>query len=172
MRLGWFIVVCAASIASMVVFGLRAQHASIEASSASQRLTGAEAMATRVLTLRAQQQVVLAGEPPRGAVSEAMGDALRAVGCPSRVLRNVTPGPAQALPRTDGPARMRQSTRVTLQPIGLPDLGALLERWRIDQPVWIVSRIDVTPEAVGRGRAAGSDRFSVTLELTATYLAP
>jgi hypothetical protein len=120
----------------------------------------------RVLTERlAERQHQATYRPPsddsRASLPERLAEAVAAAGLGKGVLVSVHPGPQeQARPV------VRQGASVALANLTLPELGRLLERWRALAPAWVVTGIDLSPEAKSKAEP-GADlplRAGLSLE--------
>ncbi len=129
--------------------------------------------AAEVRRLRTTRPAISAGKRPQPNVYAHLTDALVEAGLPAHVLKDVTPGEDSSI-RIDGaPGNYRrQSMRVTLESLTLPQTGRFLDAWRVGQPEWTIASMQLTPMP-GKGRDKAGDtpralRISIVME--ATYL--
>jgi hypothetical protein len=62
----------------------------------------------------------------------------------------------------------RQSVVVALGDLNLQQLGSLLVQWKADQPVWTLSRLEMT-HARGSNSSVENDRYDIALTFSALY---
>ncbi|MBT8207358.1 MAG: hypothetical protein KJO18_03710 [Acidimicrobiia bacterium] len=167
--------ICGASLALVLasaIAGKRMAVASSKLDALSERLAKVAADTDAVLQLRAEQTLVLTSEQPGPDVIARVNATLEATGLPSESLQSVAPESAAAAPPTQTPGlanrlhRIR-SVRVTLRRMSPADLGRFLAEWRRAQPIWRVTRVQLTR---GARRAGDESGYEVTLLLSAAYL--
>lgn len=109
--------------------------------------------------LRRAKPTIAAGQKPQPNISGHITDALVEAGLAPTLLTNLVPNADTPVEPASGtkPARTgngrpdlavryrRQSARLTLDPLSMPELGRFLTSWREMQPDWIVASINVTP---------------------------
>jgi hypothetical protein len=170
------LVLIAATVAAMLVWKTERDAASRAESSLAR---------VRVLLRQVDQLTRLGSDTPPWAarqrpapgVAGRLSAALTTSGIPSAVLADVSPQ-ADA-PFHDGPGRTgsaglrRQRTSLTLTSVTLSQLGAFLGVWRQQEPCWIVTSIDLSPERTGKETAAdagGQLPLHAVLIMDAVYL--
>ena len=127
-----------------------------------------------ILELRSHhERVALHERPPQDVIAQ-VNAALAEAGIPNSHFKGLNPESEGAVePSTAGAAGTgvgyrKQSLRLMLEDISMPELGGFLSQWRKTQQVWIVTRIELNHV---RGQAADSDRYDVSILLTALYIA-
>jgi hypothetical protein len=169
------VLMCLIAIA-VVVTGLqlvKAQTAAAEAHRAEQHLTSVRHQVEAIEHLQSQipgwAQRTGAGLG-HGGLATAVDNVLASAGVPASAL--VSLSPAAETPITIGGggdsragnlagfAACRRRAVLTLAPLTLPQVGAVLQTWREAHPDWTIASIDITPEPSGRKDtplAAGTD---------------
>jgi hypothetical protein len=79
---------------------------------------------------------------PATGLATRVTDILSKAGLPQAVLQNVSPETETGIGNS---GLRRQSAKITLDGLTLPDLGRFLQQWRATQPPWVVASIDITP---------------------------
>lgn len=120
--------------------------------------------AETLVALRSQLPTKGAIEESQRTLAERVASAIADAGLSSPALANLSPEPQVGA----GNAARRRAA-LTLAPITLPEFGRFLDAWRRREPDWIVTSIDLSPEARGNAssRAPGGDlplRAVVTIE--------
>lgn len=69
---------------------------------------------------------------------------------------------------TPGAGLRRQSVAVSLSDLNLAQLGVLLMQWRRDQPLWDITRLELT-HVRGASPSAEADRYDVAMSFSAIY---
>jgi hypothetical protein len=147
----------AALAAALLAVALGASHlraAGARADTAAATLTQVRADAGRVLDLRARVQTIAPAAQPQQDVFRRVNETLAAAGLPQAAVRSVTPAGDRALEHAAAPPRRAQSVRIALGPITPDQLGAFLERWHAEQPLWTITAIDLTAPRQGAYQAA------------------
>lgn len=142
---------------------LRAAAASADAEHRALLLAAADAR--QVLQLRASTARIGDAQRPSQDVISRVNQALAVAGIPARTLTDLREEGDVAIDA--GPPELRRQTvAATLEPITLDQLGRFLEEWRLSQPLWTVTRIDI-------GHKGKDDEPTLTCRLVfgATYLA-
>ena len=124
------------------------------------------AKAAELLRLRAGRPALPGATHEEGSFAPRVVSALAAAGVPASTLVSFTPR-SQRIVASSGESLTRRSAAVALSPVSLPDLGKFLDAWRRAEPAWVVSSIDVSPDAAARA-APGADlplRVNLTLEM-------
>jgi hypothetical protein len=125
--------------------------------------------AAEIERLRNATPTVAAGAKPQPNISGQVTDTLVEAGLAPALLTNVTPESDTAIERANAGAGSRaanpaaryrrQSARLTLEPLTMPDLGRFLATWRTSQPQWTIASINVSPVMAmknARGKSAAS----------------
>ncbi len=120
--------------------------------------------AGRVLELRASGQTVAEQKRPEQDVIARVNAVLSEAGLGEHHFGGLRPESDSALP---GSACRRQTLRITLRQLGLPELGAFLERWAASQELWTPTRV----ELLRAQTQADPGRYDVSILITATYIA-
>jgi hypothetical protein len=123
-----------------------------------------------LMELRVSVASVLLATPPDGDVAAAVQGALREAGLSVQLLAEVTPQEsvlAGNAADAAAPKWRRQSVRIRLNPVPLPELGSFLDRWRAAHQEWSISQIELRAvEARAQGDAAtGTAMFAPRLTL-------
>jgi hypothetical protein len=129
--------------------------------------------AREILELRSHQERIALRQRPAQDVIAQVNAALVEAGIPTSHFKGLNPESEGAVepsaPGTGaGTAYRKQSLRLMLESISMPELGGFLAQWRNAQRVWIVTRIELNHV---RGQAADEDRYDVGILLTALYIA-
>ena len=85
--------------------------------------------------------------PPPG-LTTRVANVVSKAGLPQPTLQNLSPENETSV---GGSNLRKQTAKMTLEPLTLPELGKFLEEWRNAEPVWTMTSIDITPT---RGKAA------------------
>ncbi len=120
--------------------------------------------AGRVLELRESRQTVAEQKRPEQDVIARVNAVLAEAGLGERHFGGLRPESDSALP---GSACRRQTLRIALRQLGLPELGAFLERWAASQELWTPVRVELSHVRT----EAREGRYDVVLLVAATYLA-
>lgn len=151
---------------------LRARAAGKRASEATSNLERMRADIEELQRLRARRPAISAGKRPQPNVYAHLTDALVEAGVPTQSLKEVSPG-EDASVKVEGAAGnyRRQSMRVTLEAVTLPQTGRFFDVWRSRQPEWTVTSIQITPvTGKDQPRQAAQRPIRVQLVMEATYL--
>jgi len=132
-----------------------------EAQTETQRLVVLQEKGATLARLRAASWRWSSLDPDEGSLAPRVTQALTAAGVPASSLASLTPQ-SQAM----AGGLSKRSAAVSLVPITLPKLGAFLGAWRVAEPGWLVSSIEVSPdlEAAATPGADRPLRVSLTLE--------
>lgn len=147
-----------------VVSGKRLANASYQQISAQTTLVKLTKDAQSIIDLRSKQQVVAERKRPEQDVIAKVNAALADVGIPYKHFDSLRPESDGALP--DSKYR-RQSIRINLNELTVAELGAFLKQWNQAQKLWTPTRI----ELLHSRNKANTDRYNITILITATYLA-
>ncbi len=120
--------------------------------------------AGRVLELRASRQTVAEQKRPEQDVIARVNAVLSEAGLEERHFGGLRPESDSAVP---GSAHRRQTLRITLRQLGLPELGAFLERWAASQELWTPTRLELSRAQT----QADPGRYDVSILIAATYIA-
>jgi type II secretory pathway pseudopilin PulG len=129
--------------------------------------------AQEVVELRAMRQKIARAEHPTHDVIARINATLADAGLPLECMRGLMPEADLALTTdavgSDRGGRYRtQSLHLTVQGLEPRELGCFLARWQATQPMWTVTRIDLTHE---RSRNSTSTRYDASIMLAAIYIA-
>ncbi|MCC7389640.1 MAG: hypothetical protein IT431_12825 [Phycisphaerales bacterium] len=159
----WTAAALASALLAVALGAGRLRAADARADAAAAILTQVRVDAGRVLHLRARDQTVAPAAQPQQDVFRRVNETLAAAGLPQVAVRSVTPAGDRALEHPGAPPRRAQSVRIALGPITPAELGAFLERWHAEQPLWTITAIDLTAPRQGAYQAA--------ISASAVYLA-
>lgn len=120
--------------------------------------------AQSIIDLRSKQQVVAERKRPEQDVIAKVNATLADVGIPYKHFDSLRPESDGALPDSN---YRRQSVRINLNEITITELGAFLNQWSLTQKLWTPTRI----ELLHSRNKANTDRYNITILITATYLA-
>ncbi|MCP3902142.1 MAG: hypothetical protein GY715_00785 [Planctomycetes bacterium] len=123
----------------------------------------------QVRRLRSTVQRVDDAHRPKQDLIARVNAALASAGLPERHFGALNLGADATLPGRVGSGDLvykRQSVRISLKQLALPEIGRFLAEWTRSQPLWTPQRIDLARPA---GRNAG-DRYDVTLVVETTYV--
>jgi hypothetical protein len=155
----------AGGVFMLVAGALRLRDATAKADAEHRALLLASGDARQVLQLQATTARVADAQRPKQDVIARVNEALAAAGIPARTLTDLREEGDITI--DEGPPELRRQTlAATLEPIMLDQLGRFLEQWRSSQPLWTVTRIDISH----KGK---DDEPTLTCRLVfaATYLA-
>lgn len=93
------------------------------------------------------------GRPPAG-LTPRISAALSAAGLPPTAMSSVSPEAESPLGESDLKARRTRAV-LTLAPVTLPQLGGFLAAWRLREPQWTVSSIELAPQT-GSGQSGAA----------------
>ena len=147
----------------------RAGAAEQGARSARSTYEQAVADANEVLALRGRRPVIAAAEHPTRDLIARINDVLNLCGLSSRIFSSLTPESDVKLDvqSSDRSIYRRQSLRLSLMGVEPPEIGSFLASWREAQPLWSISRIELTHQ---RSREADTPKYDVTLVLSSIYV--
>lgn len=163
----------AALLAALAGSWLRAKEASLV--EREDRTEATMRQIREVLELRALRDRASADVEPEANLTSLVLNALRGASVPEDAFRGLAvEGGTMALPRTSssGPGYLLRRASVRLSGVRLPDLGRFLDRWRTEQPLHVVTAIDLArSRGAGRGgeNSGSEERFDATLVLS-TYV--
>jgi len=177
-RLALILLGLAASSLAVAISERRLVQARGDFAAAQIALQQAAGDAQEIMDLRAARQTVESHQRPTQDVIAQVNSVLADVGIPSRALRSLAPeseGSAVAsAPTAQGGRLLQQSLRLVLEDLTPEQVGAWLAQWRIAQPIWTPTRIELAHSRIaGAGEAVNRDgnRYDATILLTALYLA-
>jgi hypothetical protein len=133
--------------------------------------------AQELVDLRARRERVALGERPKQDVLAMLTGVLNDAGIPSARLKDLsqesdaaiaTVGTAAAA--NNGPIYRRQTLAITLEPLGVAELGRALAALRAKQRVWTPVRIELS-RSLGNGIKDTDGLYSIRMALAATYVA-
>ncbi len=145
---------------TMVVGLVRARGAAGDAASARASLDGLIAESNEILALRANAPRVSFAEHDPAAVLSRVNELLIDAGVSSQCFEKLAP---DSTTRATSGALRRQSMRLSLRSIALPELGQFFALWRDREPQWTPSRLEVT-------RRREDDRLDVAIVLSTWVL--
>lgn len=146
-----WLVVLAMSTCVLVIAGTRAAAARSQAHAARRELVHVSHQATELARLR--QTTRDFPDRPEGGLAGKVAAAMSRAGLSSSTLQTLSPE-AQSAVTGDGGARLvRQRATLTLSGPSLPQIGGFLEAWRIAEPNWVVSNIDLSQIVATTGHA-------------------
>lgn len=159
-----------AAAAAMLVGSLLLRHVVTrrEALVAAERQLAATASSLEtVRRLSRQRELVALQQRPTESLIGEVSAVLSGAGLPRGVLDGLAnESDAPVLGKGGGVTGLaKQSMRLSLKDLALPDLGAFLHAWRKAGSSWTPSRIELTR------RAGGDERYDVAISLTAVYRA-
>jgi len=128
------------------------------------QLTAVERDVAEIVALRGLDQHIADRKPPERDVIARVNAALTRAGLPASALSSLSPESDVALP---GNAQYhRQTLRLSLRSLDLPQLGAFLSAWRESQLVWTITQI----ELIHSRQRGCEDCYDATLTLSAIYV--
>jgi hypothetical protein len=168
------ILACTALLAAVVV-ALGAQQLTAARSRARSAQTALDQIARdaqEVLELLGRVQHVELRQRPQQDVIAQVNTVLAEVGIPSRSLRSLSPEADSQIVSgkdTTNAKLNRQSLRLVLENLTVPEIGAFLLKWRSSQQIWTVTRIELAHSG-GRGQDGNEDHYDGTLVISALYV--
>lgn len=154
--------------------------ARLRADTATRLLATTASMADEVIRLRAQRPAASVGKRPEPGVYGQVADALVEAGLPTDALVSLTPDADSTIGTDeDGATYKRQTLRLTLERLTLPQTGRFLAAWKKCQPEWTIASLQLTPmsgkepraKEEPRAEAAGALKpLRIALTMEATYL--
>jgi hypothetical protein len=168
----FWIVVAAIVVVPAMISARQMVIATDDLESAKGRLQQTVTMARQMMELRSAQQTVAERKRPDQDVIARVNECLADCGIPSDRFGGQRPEADSAVndsrSGTDGKSQLRkQSVLVTLNDLTIAEIGALLSYWNSHQPLWTPTRM----ELLHSRDQAKSDRYSLNLLLSATYVA-
>jgi len=157
-------------IAAAITLAVRLRWARTELSLARADAEHVASQLTDIVSLARREQTAITQAPPEGAVTTALLATLARCNIPAEAMLQQStsaeePVVFDATNAQPGVNYARRSVGVTLSPLSLIQLGQFIHDWKINQPVWVPTRIDLNH--VGDERQAS---YTVTIRLTATYV--
>lgn len=129
--------------------------------------------AQEMMELTSTRQQISRGQRPTADVIALVNSVLAEAGIPNRHLKGLTPESDGILPTSSGistQALGKQTLRLTLQQLTLPDLGAFLAQWNASGNLWTPTHIELTHRR-GGSAPTDQDQYDITLRISAIYLA-
>jgi len=125
--------------------------------------------ANEVLALRSHRPVIAAAEHPTRDLIARINEVLEHAGLSQRTFSSLTPESdvKLELASSGSAAYRRQSLRLSLTGLQPRELGSFLAAWRDAQPLWSVSRLELTHQ---RSRDAATPKYDVSLILSSVYV--
>ncbi len=111
--------------------------------------------AAEIARLRTSRSAIAAAARPQPNLSGQVNDVLVEAALSPAVLTSLTPEPDAPVNPGSAPTSgraatyRRQTARLTLDPLTMPDLGRFLSSWSKGQPDWTVASITITPGTPG-----------------------
>jgi len=167
----WTLAIVAGCLAAIWWSVTRWHRAETEADRAERLHQAIAADVGEVTRLEASRETVSLQERPPQDVIALVNAVLAEVGLRELHLKRLTAESDAALPRQagdSGPEFRRQSVRLVLQGMTMPELGQFLARWRTQHPVWTPARLEL---AHPQGRRVRDGEYEVTIVLSAAYVA-
>ncbi|MCP3903514.1 MAG: hypothetical protein GY715_07740 [Planctomycetes bacterium] len=162
------LVLVALSVPTVLAVG-RLANANAALVQARSSLRQTHARVEQVRRLRSTVQRVDDARRPKQDLIARVNAALASAGLPERHFGALNLGADATLPGRVGSGDLvykRQSVRISLKQLALPEIGRFLAEWTRSQPLWTPQRIDLARPA-GRNTR---DRYDVTLVVEATYV--
>lgn len=160
---------CLPLLAVLSVLAFRAADTRQRSEAAIDRLAQVCGELDELRGLQNEQQKALIGARPSSDVLHVISDILDKARVDASCLRRVDPGaPMPVESASDGPEYRRESVRVQLEPLTLPQLGAVLAAWARTGTPWNVAEVELT--AVTQQRLQ-QPHYAVTLTVSALYVA-
>ncbi len=134
-------------------------------------LQSTTADAQEVIGLRSQQQQIAHAEQPENDLIARVNITLDRAALGDESLGGLRKEADSAIASRSGAETAdyyKQSFRLNLKSLSPAELGRFLAAWRETQPLWTVTRIDLTHQ---RGRGKTGDKYDATIVLTAVYVA-
>lgn len=145
------------------------------------RSSGEALEQVRVITdLRQAQPRIARAEHPTQDVIADVNRVLDGVGLDAAVLRSLSPQRDESIESADatggigggggGDMYRRQVMRLSLAELEPAELGAFLMAWRDAEPLWKITRLEMTHPRNLRPNDTNAGRYDVALDLTAIYV--
>ncbi len=134
-------------------------------------LQSTTADAQEVMDLRSQQQQIAHAEQPENDLIARVNRTLERAGLGGENLGGLRKEANSAITSRSGEETAeyhKQSFRLNLKSLSPAELGRFLAAWHKTQPLWTVTRIELTHQ---RGRRETGDKYNATIVLTAVYVA-
>mgnify|MGYP006290610611 CR=1 FL=1 len=172
------LLVALAATSLITLLGANAAEAR-ERYASSVRSSGEALDQVRVITeLRQAQPRIARAEHPTQDVIADVNRVLDSVGLDAAVLRSLSPQRDESIESTDatggtgGGSDMyrRQVMRLSLAGLTPGELGAFLMAWRDAEPLWKITRLEMTHPRNLRPNDSTAGRYDVALDLTAIYV--
>ncbi len=134
-----------ACLVTLAWSGARYASARGDLHTATARYASVASNVAEIQRLRGTQATIASAARPQPNLSGQISDTLVEAGLSPNLLTSLAPDPD--MPVTIGSSHdyRRQSARLTLDPLSVPDLGRFLGSWTSAQPEWTVSAITMTP---------------------------
>lgn len=165
----WIGVIGSATLLLAAVEWKRLAAAEGEVRAAQTRLLATTGDVEETLRLRAAAEQVLTDERPEqdlAARVNAVRDAVAIRRDAFTGQRPIEDGRQVVGTAADGRPLRRQRVRFTLTALAVPEIGAFLTEWRRTQPMWTLTKVDLT-----RGSAKmQDDRYDASIEVAAVYV--
>lgn len=158
----------AASLAGPLVAWRAHAAAQRTATAITAGLASLQRQAEEATQLRAASPRTITGPRDDTALSPRLAQSLAAADLPPSTLASVTPH-SETVTTPDSRKAVRRKAAVTLTPITLPQLGAFLESWRTTEPGWLVSSIEVSPDAASTAAPGADLPLRATLSLESLF---
>jgi hypothetical protein len=148
----WLWVLVAGCLILSAWAGRRYINARSEAAISLRQLTIVRNDAREIAAIRAAAPPESRRHRPPPGLASRVADVVSRAGLPQSALQNLSPETEAA---ADTSGLRKQSMKITLDGLTLPQLGRFLEVWRATQPLWMVASIDITPTSSKTRSAPG-----------------
>lgn len=149
-----------------LVAGVRLARASTQAAAASRMQDNAERLVQEIARHSTSQPWLADESPVPADLSSRVVASLEAAQVPRDRIKSIRQAPDRALASEKAalstPIRQRTVT-IVLGPVTLPEVGAILAAWRLTEPSWCVSMIDLQHDA------GTAHQGTLRMDVTRTY---
>jgi hypothetical protein len=149
MRLAMLWALVGASLLLCSWAGRRYMSARSEAVLALRQLAAVTTDSREIASIRAAAPPETRRHRPPPGLAARVADVVSKAGLPQAAVQIVSP---ETEINAGASGLHKQSAKITLDGLVLPELGRFLQEWRAAQPVWTVTSIDITP-TLTRARA-------------------
>jgi hypothetical protein len=153
--------------------GIRAREAQRAAGVLTVRYERVSNQAASLASLRLSVPAPAGNNTVQGGLAQRLSAALVVAGIPASALSALSPESEVPVDRS-GSGRKRRRAAVTLVSVTLSQVGALLDTWRQREPAWVITSVDLSPQAGAAPPAGGGGggelplRIVVALEINET----
>ncbi len=145
------VVITLVSVACVIALawaGARYVSARRELATATARYDAVASNVAEIERWRRTQAMIASAAKPQPNLSGQISDTLVEAGLSPNLLTSLAPEPDAPVTLGSSHDYRRQTARLTLEPLTMPDLGRFLGRWVVGQPEWTISGITITPVVV------------------------